>query len=108
MRSGRVLDQNFGGFRVAQPVAGVQRVLQVQADFVFIAERGGDSALRPLRIGVSDFPLGQHNHAAGRRQFDGGAQPGNSGANHQEVRFGRVRDGMGENGTTHWRASAGR
>src|ERR1700685_228161 len=44
------LDQHAGGLFVDQSVAGLQRVLEVERNFVVIAERGGNSALRVLRV----------------------------------------------------------
>jgi len=46
---GGVFDQDFCCFRIAETVARIQRVLQVQADFIFVAQRDGDSPLRILR-----------------------------------------------------------
>ena len=43
------LHQCAHGPRVAQAVAGDQRVLLVQFDLVVVAQRGGDSALRVFR-----------------------------------------------------------
>src|SRR5664280_1876202 len=36
---------------VAQAVTRLERVLQVEADFVVVAKRGGDATLRVLRVG---------------------------------------------------------
>ena len=52
-------DQHARGFLVDQAVAGVERVLQMQRNFVFIAEGGGDSALRVLRVGFGHLTLGE-------------------------------------------------
>ncbi len=52
-------DQHARGFFVDQAVAGLQRVFQMKPDFVVIAERGGDSALRVLRVGLGDLALGE-------------------------------------------------
>ena len=60
----------------------------MKADFVFIAECGGDPALRPLRGGIGDLPLGQDYDPACAGQFDGGAQSGHARTNHYEVSFG--------------------
>src|SRR5215470_3275976 len=40
-----VLDQNTRRCWIAQPVAGIQRVLEMQADFIFVAKRRGNSSL---------------------------------------------------------------
>jgi len=86
---GTFFDENLGSFDVAQSVAGVERVLKVESDFIFVAERGGDSALGILRSGVGDFAFGEDNDAAGWSQFDGGPQPGDSRSNYQKICFGR-------------------
>ena len=67
---------------VAQTVAGVERVLLVQRDFVVVAERHGDAALGVFRAGFAKAFLGDHQNLARFGQFDGRAQPGHSGANH--------------------------
>ena len=41
--------QDVRCLHVYDSVTGVDRVLQMQADFVFVAQRDGDSALRILR-----------------------------------------------------------
>ena len=88
---GGVLHQYFGGFGIAQAIAGLQRVLEVETDFVFVAECGRNAALGPLRIRFSDLALGQHENRACTCQFNRGTQPGNSGANHKEIGSGRRR-----------------
>ena len=72
------LHQDFRGFRIAQTIAGNERVLQVQADFVFVAECGGDAALGILGGRVGDFSLRQDHDAASGGQFDGSPQAGDS------------------------------
>ena len=69
---------NPRGICIAEAIAGYERVLQMQADFIFVAERGRDSALRVLRVGVADFFLGENQHAACRSEFNGGAKPASS------------------------------
>ena len=83
------LDQHARGLFVAQAVAGLQGVFQMQADFIVVAERGGDSALRVLRVGFGDFALGQAEHASGGGKLHRGAQTGNARAHHDEIGFGR-------------------
>jgi hypothetical protein len=65
--------------------------LQVQADFIFIAERRGDATLRKLRVGVGNFALGEHRHSSRRRKLDGSSQSGNSRSDDQKIRFSRYR-----------------
>src|SRR5206468_534338 len=63
-----ILYQNFCSFRIAQAVASAECVLQMKADFIFIAERRRDSTLRILCAGVRDLPLNQHCDFPSRRQ----------------------------------------
>ena len=51
-------DEDARGVRVAEAVAGDERVLQVEADFVLIAERDRDAALSVLRVRFGEFQLG--------------------------------------------------
>ena len=64
---GSVFDQHLGGFGIAETIARLQGVLQVEADFVFIAECGRDAALSPLRVGFGDLALGQNEDSCPRR-----------------------------------------
>ena len=82
-------DQHARGLFVAQAVAGLQRVFQMQPDFIFIAERGRNAALRILRVGLRDFALGEAEHAACGRKLHRSAQAGNARAHHDEVGLGR-------------------
>ena len=84
---GGIFHQNTRSGFVAQAIAGVEGVLEMQADFVFVAESCGNSSLRKLRAGVGDFTLDEHDNASGGREFDGGTQPGDSGANDEKVRL---------------------
>ncbi len=47
---GRVFHQHLGSFGIAQAIAGLQRVLEVKTDLVFVAECGRNTALGPLRV----------------------------------------------------------
>jgi hypothetical protein len=62
---GGIFDKDGCRLRVTQAVAGVERVLQMKADFIFIAERSGDPALCPLGGRIRNLPLGQYDYAAG-------------------------------------------
>ena len=44
--------------------------------------------MRHTPLCASRFPLSQHEHTPGLRQFSGGAQPGDSSADHYEVGLG--------------------
>jgi len=57
----------------------------MQADLVFIAQRGCDSALRGR---ILELALRQHYYASSARQFNRGTQAGNSRADYYEISFG--------------------
>src|SRR5579864_3109213 len=86
---GSIFHQDPGGFGIAQAIARVERVLQVQADFIFVAEGGSNSALGKLRVRFGDFSLCQNQNAAGRRKFDGCAESGDPRADDEKVSFQR-------------------
>ena len=73
-----LFDQKSHGFGTAEAIACVERVLFVQADFVFIAEGDGDAALRPGGGGVAEIGFGEDQDAAGAAEFNGGAQTGDA------------------------------
>src|SRR5207244_895313 len=90
------LNQFFNAFRsvfhqcpcclgIAETITSVQRVLKMQADLVFIAQRGCDSALRGR---ILELALSQHYYASSARQFNRGTQAGNSRADYYEISFG--------------------
>jgi hypothetical protein len=82
-----ILNQNARRIGIAKTIAGVECVLQVQADFIFVAECGGNAALRELGAGVCNFAFYQHEHAARWGKLDCGTQSGDSGADHQKIGF---------------------
>lgn len=84
---GAFFDENACGLRIDEAVTGRQGVLEMQADLVFVAESDGDAALCVLRSRFCDLLLGKHENAAALREFDGGAQSCNSGADHDEIRL---------------------
>ena len=79
------LDQRVDRRDVAQPRAGRDRVLLMQPHLVVIAERDRDAALRIFRGGLPQAVLGDHQHRSRLRQFDGGPQSGDAGADHEEI-----------------------
>ena len=81
-----LLHQEGDRFRAAKAIACFDRVLLVQADLVFVAERDGDSTLRPRRCGIAQIGFGEDQHAARIAQLNGCAQAGNSGAYNNVVR----------------------
>ena len=86
MAAGPFLHQRPHRLPVAQAVARGQRVLLVQSHFVVVAERHRDAALRVLRGRLPQRVLGHHQHAARSGKFDGRAQAGYAGADHEEIR----------------------
>ena len=79
--------QRAHGDAVAETVAGKQGVLFVQFDLIIIAERDGDAALRVFGGGFPEAVLGDHQHRTRLGEFNGGAQPGHSGSNHEKIRI---------------------
>ena len=71
--------------RCTSPSPAFKRVFQVQADFIFVAERGGDSALGILRVRLGDFALGEAEDAAGGRKFHRSAETGDARAYDDEI-----------------------
>jgi hypothetical protein len=80
-------DQDASGVRVAKSVASVERVLKVKADAVFVAKRGGDPALRVLRVGLGNLALGEAENAPVCGELNGGAHSGDASPNNNEIEF---------------------
>src|SRR5664280_1593561 len=60
------LHQYASGLNIYQSIAGIDGVLQVQADFIFIAEGNRDSTLGILCVRFRDFTLSQAEYFAAR------------------------------------------
>ena len=75
---GAFFDEKSYRFGAAEAIAGVERVLFVEADFVFVAEGYGDAALRPGSSGVAEMGFGEDQDAAGAAEFNRGAQTGDA------------------------------
>jgi len=71
-------DQESYRFGATEVVAGIKSVLFVQADFVFVAERYGDAALRPGSGGIAEIGFSENQDAACTAEFNGGAQTGDA------------------------------
>ena len=69
-------DEEGDRFGAAKTVAGVESVLFVQADFVFVGESDGDAALGPGGGGITEIGFSEDQDAACGAEFDGGAQSG--------------------------------
>ncbi len=80
-------DQDACSLFVTETVAGLQRVFQMQADFIVIAERGGDAALRVLRVGLRNFALRQAQYATCRGKFHRGTQTRDARTHYDEIGF---------------------
>jgi hypothetical protein len=65
-------------FRPAKSITGIEGVLLVEADFVFVAERYGDAALRPGGGRVTEGGFGKDQNTACTAEFNGGAQTGDA------------------------------
>src|SRR5436190_901288 len=90
--------QYSGGLGIAQTVAGIERILQMQPNIIFVAQGYGDAALGVLSSRFAELPFGQHQHASGFSQLNGGAQTGNAGSHDDEI-------GLSGNGFHGWRLS---
>ena len=62
-------NQDAGGLCVAQTIARLECIVEMNADFVIIAEGCGDAPLRILGVGLCNFALGETQHTAGGGEF---------------------------------------
>src|SRR5580704_2435574 len=76
-------DENLGSLRIAKTVTRVESVLEMKANFIFIAEGRSNAALGPLGVGVGDFPFRQNYNPASRRKVDSCTQSGYAGPNNE-------------------------
>ncbi len=110
-RAGALGDQGPHRRLVAEPGPGDQRVVQVLLGGVALAERRGDTALRPAGGAVVEPGLGDDDRGeARRRTAQRGGQTGHAGADHDDVRVdGPARGGGGQpySGHVRLRGSAG-
>ena len=79
-------DEECNGFRATEAVTGVQRVLLVKTDFIFVAECYGDAALCPGSGGIAEIGFCEDKNGTCGTQFDGSAQPSDAGTYHGVVR----------------------
>ena len=77
-------DKKGDGFGIAEAVTGVDGVLFVKADLVFVAEGDGDAALRVGGGGFTEIGFCEDQHTAGLAEFDCGADACYAGA-HDEI-----------------------
>ena len=83
--SGAFFNENARRCLVAQAITGLQRVIEMQADFVVVAERGSDATLGVLSVRLGDLALGQAEDSACGREFNGSAQSRDSCAYYDEI-----------------------
>ena len=82
---GALVDEHPDGLGIAQPGAGVDRVLEVQLGGVGLTEGRGDAALGEEGRRVIQAGLGQQTDAPATGGGDGGRQAGYAAAQHQDV-----------------------
>ncbi len=79
-------DEQGHGFRAAETVTGVNGVLFVQADFVFVTERHGDAALRPGGRRIAEIGFGEHQNVARGTEFNGRTKSSNARPDNHVIR----------------------
>src|SRR5258708_2555693 len=96
-------DHHSHGLGAAQTISGIDGVLFVESDFIFVGEGHGDPSLRPGGRGIAQIGFRQNQHASGRAQLDRRAQARDSAAHHGVIGaivFVGVRHGSGEVGAS--------
>ena len=79
------LDEDARRIAMAEAIAGDQRVLQMQADLVLVAEGDGDAALGVLGVRFAQFEFGQTEHTPIGGQLDCRPHAGDAGAHDNEI-----------------------
>src|SRR5438270_11522188 len=74
-------------FGIDDAVAGVERVLEMKLDLVFIAEGNGDAALGISGVALGMLSFDDDKHTSRRSEFDRGTKAGHSSSDNHEVRF---------------------
>ena len=82
---GTFFDEESDYVGAAKAVAGVEGVLLVEADFVFVAEGDGDAALGVGGGGFGEIGLGEDENSAGLAEFNCGAHAGDSGTDDEVI-----------------------
>src|ERR1700758_4066570 len=83
----RFFQQEFHRSQIANPIARRDRILQVQTDFIFIAQPGR-IAFWIIRLEAGEFFLGKHKHTSGLGQCNCRTQASDARADHHEVSLG--------------------
>ena len=81
--------QHPRGLAIHQPIAGVDRVFQMQRDVLIAAHGDGDAALRVVGVRFAQRLLGDHQDPAGPGQPNSGAKSGNARADDEKIGYGR-------------------
>ncbi len=98
-------DKQGDSLGTAQSIPGVERVLLVKPDLVFVGKGHGDSALRPGGRGVAQIGFRQNQNASGRAQLNRRPQSGDSAAHNSVIStmaFLGVRHKSGEQAAPVW------
>src|SRR5208283_269947 len=82
---GAFFDEESDDVGAAEAVTGVEGVLFVEADFVFVAEGDGDAALGVGGSGFGKIGLGEDEDGAGFAELDGGAHAGDAGTDDEVI-----------------------
>src|ERR1700736_769250 len=72
---------------IAQARAGFECVADMQLEGIFVARHTSDSSLRPRRVGIRPFALGDDRHRTILRRFQRKAKPCNTAADDNEIVF---------------------
>ena len=83
---GAIRDEDIHGSLVAQTSTRANRVGGMKLDRVVGRDGRRNAALREPRTARARIGFRQHEHAAFRRELDGGAQPGNTTTDDEEIR----------------------
>ena len=78
-------DDQLDDVAVAQAGAGDERVLDVVLEAVLGGQHAGDAALGVGAVALVDAVLGDDEHVEVGRDFEGGAEPGDAGADDEDV-----------------------
>ena len=85
MRSAAASTRMRAASSSTRPAPAVDRVAQMQRGIVVGADRGGDAALRVLRVALVDPALGEHAHGAVLAREQRGVEPGDAGSDDDVV-----------------------
>ena len=84
---GTFFDEERDGLGAAEVIAGVEGVLFVKTDFIFVGKSDGDAALRVGGGGFVEVGFGEDEDSAGLAEFNGGADTGYTGTDDKVIRL---------------------